>query len=79
MKEELYAVLTELNDIKSKLESIICVMGSLEHLYENQNQLELFSTVQVIREYLKALDTDVAIVTNRVDKLELRCGRTDKV
>ena len=72
MKDALYEILGEVNEIKDQLDSMLYLLEILEEIYASQNTNELHSLVKVIKGYLKSVEVDFGSTIGALDKIILQ-------
>lgn len=71
MKDKLYDVLGDLNELTAKLEHLYYLMNVLEQHYEEKENEDVLSIVNVSKIYVGMLRMELGSITRAIDEMML--------
>lgn len=69
--EKLYEIIKELAEIKFGMESISCVLGSLEEIYEMKHKYEMQKNVWIFKMLIDSMSDNLSDKIDEIDRLIL--------
>ena len=69
--EKLYEIIKELAEIKFGMESISCVLGSLEEIYEMKHKYEMQKNVWIFKMLIDSMSDNLSDKIDDIDRLIL--------
>ena len=69
--EKLYEIMGELSEIEFGIESLSCVMGSLEEVYEMKHEYEMQKNVWVFKMLIDSVSENLSDKIDEIDRLLL--------